>query len=133
MTAGTTTAVSVTPGNTMSAGTVTQMVFSPNSQLLAFVSTGTDLTTNAPDTPLAASSSTGPSLPKWYASNVFVRNLATGATTAGSVTAGGELSNGFVGDLELHPRQPVAGLPEQRRRLDGQSHSADLGHRPGQW
>ena len=85
--AGTTTAVSVTPGNTPSAGTVTQMVFSPNSQSLAFVSTGTDLTINPPTRRWPRSStSSGPSLPAWYASNVFVRNLATGATTAGSVT-----------------------------------------------
>jgi dipeptidyl aminopeptidase/acylaminoacyl peptidase len=101
---GTTTAVSVTPGNTLSAGTVTQMVFSPNSQLLGFVSTGTDLTANPPDTPLAATmDSSGPSLPTWYASNAFVYNLASGMTTAGSVTPSGELSDGFVGDLSFTP------------------------------
>jgi hypothetical protein len=102
--AGTNTAVSVTSGGMLSAGTVSQMAFSPDGKLLAFISTGSDLTGTAADTPLAAyQDATGPNLPAWYASNVYVYNLATGATTPISITPGGKLSNGFAGDLSFTP------------------------------
>jgi Tol biopolymer transport system component len=102
--AGGTTAVSVTPGNMLSVGTVTQMAFSPDSARLAFVSTGDDLTSNSADTPLIAfQDSSGPNLPTWNASNVYVRNLATGVTAAVSITPTGQLSNGFAADPSFTP------------------------------
>jgi hypothetical protein len=100
---GTTAAVSLTPGNTLSAGTVSQAAFSPDGKLLAFIATGNDLTSSPADTPLAAFQDSGPNLPAWYASNVYVRNLATGSTTPVSITPGGKLSNGFAGDLSFSP------------------------------
>src|SRR5205814_1242530 len=51
LSAGTTTLVSVNTNNALSSGYVAQMAFSPDGQSLAFVSSGTDLTTDAANPP----------------------------------------------------------------------------------
>ncbi len=94
------TAQSVTSQGVLSAGTVTQMVFSPDGKTLAFDSTGNDLTSNAADTPLSAINNNAMG---WNASNVYLRDLSAGTTRALSVSPSGNLSNGFVGDLQFSP------------------------------
>jgi hypothetical protein len=95
---GTNTAVSVTPKGTLTSGSVAQMVFSPDSTALAFVSSGTDLTGNPVDPP----SSTTTPVPAPVA-NVYLHNLATGTTTAVSLTPGGKLSNGLTANPSFSP------------------------------
>jgi Tol biopolymer transport system component len=90
LTANTTSLVSVSTdgqasGNISVSSSTTDLVFSPNSQLLVFGSTATDLTTNLPD--VASNIATFNGSPE----NLFVRNLAAGTTTLLSVSAGGLL------------------------------------------
>jgi hypothetical protein len=103
LTSGTTTAVSVNPGtDTLSTGDVEQMVFSPDGQSLAFVSTGADLTPNPvdPASPSPTAQSDGSSV---FAANVFLSNLSAGTVTAVSLTPQGNLSNGAAYNLAFSP------------------------------
>jgi Tol biopolymer transport system component len=93
---GATTLVSVTPGGDLSSGNPSQIVFSPDGRLLAFVSSAGDLTGNGfeatpPSIPAAPSSAASP-IPAGV-SNVFVRDLAAHQTTLVSVTTSGQLPN----------------------------------------
>ncbi len=74
-------------------------VFSPNGQEVAFVSTATDLTDNAPDTSSGGSADADP----LGNTNVFVRDLATGTTTLVSATPGGLMSDGYATDPIFSP------------------------------
>jgi len=100
LTTQTTTLASVTTAGTLSSGDISEMAFSPDGQSLAFASTGTDLTANAvdpaPPTSLEAQGFTG-------ATNIFVRNLSAGTTTAVSVTPDGLLSYGTNVGLTYSP------------------------------
>jgi Tol biopolymer transport system component len=96
----TTSLVSVTPGGAASAGTVTDMAFSPDGHSLAFIANATDLTSNALDTdPDNLQVLADPSVRQ----DVFVRNLSTSTTTAVSVTPAGQLSAGNASDLSYTP------------------------------
>ena len=74
-------------------------VFSPNGQEVAFVSTATDLTDNAPDTSSGGSADADP----LGNTNVFVRDLATGTTTLVSATPGGLMSDGYATEPVFSP------------------------------
>ena len=90
-------------------------VFSPDGQDVAFVSTATDLTDNAPDTSSGGSADADP----LGNINVFVRDLATGTTTLVSATPGGLRSDGYTTDPVFSP-DGIAGLRQQRHRPDQQ-------------
>ena len=106
---GTTTLLSVTPDGRLadgnSGGAVLWdnngfAVFSPNGQEVAFVSTATDLTDNAPDT---SSGGSADAAPLGGNTNVFVRDLATGTTTLVSATPGGLASDGYATEPVFSP------------------------------
>ena len=86
--AGTTTAVSVTTGGTLSSGNAittpgnSELVFSPDGTRLAFVSTATDLT--------SAGAATTPA----PVTNLYVSDLSAGTTTLVSGTPSGQIADG---------------------------------------
>ncbi len=91
---GTTILVSATPGGQLSNGLASSPVFSPDGRSLAYVSGATDLTGNAIDP--AQPPGVPPGVPFFTGANVFVTNLATGATSLVSVTPQGQLSSGYA-------------------------------------
>ena len=68
----------------------TDLVFSPNGQMLVFGSSATDLTNNVPEVASSIQSSLGGSSPE----NLFLYHFATGTTTLLSVSADGHLGVG---------------------------------------
>jgi Tol biopolymer transport system component len=94
--AGTTTLVSATPADAYGNGSSTRPMFSPDSSQLAFLSTSTNLTSQAPSGSQSAPL-TG------LSGNLFLRNLATGTTTAVTVTPGNKLSSGFTLQMAFSP------------------------------
>ena len=106
--AGTTTLASVTTGNALSAGTVSELAFSPDGRSLAFIATANDLTNDAsaptpitPGIPPESLPYTDPM--SAISSNVFVRDLAGGTTTAVSLATDGKLSFGYAYNLRYGP------------------------------
>ena len=106
--AGTTTLASVTTGNTLSAGTVGEMTFSPDGRSLAFVATATDLTSDAAEPPPSTPAIPPDTLPytdpmSATSGNVFVRDLVGGKTTAVSLSTDGKLSFGYAFNPSYSP------------------------------
>jgi Tol biopolymer transport system component len=101
---GTTKAVSLTPGGTLSAidGSLgyapsAQLAFSADGKSLAFASASADLTAATPAPGAPASTAATPSV------NLFVGNLATGATSLASASADGHLASGGVSGPAFSP------------------------------
>jgi Tol biopolymer transport system component len=98
---GTVTAVSHTPSGDLSNGTSLNPAFSPDGTSVAFLSTATDLTSNpaAPAKTASGSSSTD----SYPVVNLFATTLATGKTTAITVSPGGTLSDGVISSFVYSP------------------------------
>lgn len=103
--AGTTRLVSATTGGQLSDGTAASPVFSPDGDSLAFISSATDLTENSIDPTPPSGQFTPPDQPSLPGSgdNVFLNDLATGQTTAVSLTPKGQLSSGAADSLVFSP------------------------------
>lgn len=88
LTAGTTTLVSATGAGNLSNGQASGVVFSPDGQHVAFISTATDLV------PGVTQNTTGQ--PASSVNNLFVRNLANGTTALVSATTAGDPAGGIT-------------------------------------
>jgi Tol biopolymer transport system component len=97
LTAGTTTLVNATPDGHVGGGTTVFPSFSPDGSRLAFLSSATGLTPNAPSSAPSSTPFPGMNL------NLYVRDLAAGTNSAVSVTTGGTLSAGNVFSMAFSP------------------------------
>ena len=104
--AGTTKLITVTPSGMLSSGAATQILFSPDGNLLAYTADASDLTANSFETTpssVPGSSSNATNFFPGPISNVFVTNLGTGTTTLASATTNGQLSNANASGLIFSP------------------------------
>jgi Tol biopolymer transport system component len=105
---GVTTAVSVSPDGTLSNGNASNLAFTPDGHSLAYLSSASDLTVDPSTKPAVPTPSDGSMpmpmpMPVLTATNLFLTDLATGATTPVSVTPDGTLSQGYVSSYGFSP------------------------------